>query len=366
MNRKLCISGFQLFCMIFLFEVGTTAIVGIAHTAKQDAWISICISLIFGCLLFYVYIKLCEFYPNIIFTKYIQLILGKFIGKLLALIYIVYFIYIAARDLRDFEELMVISTYGSSSLISIGIIMMILVMYCLYKGFESFARANEFIFLLIILMIIFLIGIVVISNLLDFNNLRPVLENGLEPIIKSVFPTTITFPFGELITFTMILPLVENKKKIVKIGISGVLFSGLILIIFSIINIAVLGVSLLDRTTYPILTSISFVNVGDFLQRLDTLIIMLMVFGAFIKMTVYFYCALSGAADLFNVKKSEELIYPMSIIVILLSAWMAGNYLEHIEVGFELIPKLLHVPLQIIIPLILLIIVKIQKVLKSN
>ncbi|WP_087999192.1 GerAB/ArcD/ProY family transporter [Gottfriedia solisilvae] len=366
MNRKLSISGFQLFCMIFLFEGGTTSVFGLAHNSKQDGWISIFISLILCCILLYVYLKLYEIYPSLLFTKYIQLILGEYAGKVVALIYIVYFLYIAARDLRDFEEVLVITLYNSSSIILIGIIMMSLIVYSLYKGLETFARANEVIFMLIVIMLFFLIGAETISKLQNFNNLRPVLENGIQPILKDVFPITLTFPFGELITFTMIFPYVNKTKKTFKIGFLAIIVTGILMIIFNINNIAILGASLFERTSFPLLTAVSFVNIAHFIQRLDTFVIMLMVFGGFIKITIFFYCALSGSADLFNVKKTEKLIYPLSIIIIMLSLFMAPNYLEHIKEGFEIVPYYLHIPLQVIIPVCLLLIVLIQRKIKFS
>lgn len=361
MNRKLKISGFQFFCIIFIFGVGTTPSIEIYTRAKQDAWISLLIGLILGCLLFYVYIKLYSFFPELPFTKYIQLILGKYIGKLLSIVYIVYFIYIAARILRNFEEIMVMTLYSASSKISIGLLMITLVMYVTYKGFETFARTNEVIFFVLMIVIFLFVGFEIINKIININNLRPVLENGWKPIIKAVFPTSVTSPFGEIFTLSMIMQYLNKKENAIRVGIPAFIFSGLTLIMFSIGNTAILGLSVIERTIYPLLTAVSYINIAHFITRLDTFIVVIAVCTVFVKITIYFYCAVSGAADLFRVKKTSDLIYPIAIIIVLTSLWMAPNFIEHNKEEVQLVPYLLHIPLQIIVPVILLLIVLIQR-----
>ncbi|PGS56382.1 endospore germination permease [Bacillus sp. AFS041924] len=366
MNRKISITGFQFFSMIFIFGVGTSPPVEIYSRAKQDGWISLLIGLFVACLLFSVYIKLHSFFPDIPLTKYVQVILGKYVGKVIALVYIIYFIYISARALRDFEDLVTITLFNASSLFSIGIIMMFLIMYAMFKGLETFARANEFIFMMIMILVFIFIGFEIISNLIKIDNLRPVLENGWKPIFKGAFPISVTIPFGEVLTFTMIMPHLNKKDKAMKVGIPALIFSGLILTLFGMLNTAILGPSVIERTTYPLLTSVSYINIADFVQRLDTFIVVIAVCNAFVKISIYFYCALSGAADLFNVKKSDQLVYPLAIITILSSLWAASSLLEHHKEGVDLVPYLLHIPLQTIIPVSLLLIHLIQGKLKSN
>lgn len=363
MNRKLKVSGFQLLCMIFLFINGTSPPIEIYALAKQDAWMSLLLGLIMGCLLFLVYVKLYTFFPDVPFTKYIQYILGKYVGKILALIYILYFIYIGARVLRNFEELMIITLYNASSHISIGILMMIVVIYASHKGIEVFARGTEFIFLFIMLLIFIIIGLEIISGLIKINNLRPVLESGWKPVLKAT-PILIANPFGEIFTFTMILPYLNKQKNVVKVGITSYLFSGLILTLFSMLNASIMGVSEIVRTIYPLLTAVSYISIADFVQRMDTFIIVISVCNFFVKITIYFYCAVSGAADLFGIKESKQLVYPTSVIMLVCSIWMTSNYVALRNQASDVVPFLLQIPLQIIIPICLILIVLIKRKLK--
>jgi len=366
MNRKIVISGYQFFCTMFLFEVGTASLVALAPRAKQDAWIGLLLSLILGCLLYYVYTKLFEFYPDIPFTQYVQIILGEYAGKVVVLSYIIYFIYMASLILRKFEELLVMTLFSSSSLILIGILMLFLIMYGLNKGIETIVRTNEVVFVLIMMITVLIITFEFIAKVYDINNLRPVLENGWTPIIKTAIPQGLTLPFGEVVTFIMLMPLLNKKEKALKVGMPALIFSGLILLVFTLKNIAILGVPVLERTLFPLLTSISYINIVNFLQRLDVFIVIFMVCGGFAKITVFFYCAVSGSAEVFNVKKSGQLIYPIGVIILLSSLWLAPNIVENDRERLEIIPYYLHIPLQIIIPVCLLVISLIQRRFKDE
>lgn len=79
--EKAKISTYQLFVLIFLFEIGSAILVPLAIEAKQDAWAAVLIGLAGGCCLFWIYHSLYSYYPEIPLTEYIQQILGSFLER---------------------------------------------------------------------------------------------------------------------------------------------------------------------------------------------------------------------------------------------------------------------------------------------
>ncbi|WP_176541457.1 MULTISPECIES: GerAB/ArcD/ProY family transporter [unclassified Bacillus (in: firmicutes)] len=355
------INGFQLFCVIFLFELGSAILLGMAGEAKQDAWITILLGIVSGCVLYLIFSKLNNMFPSLPLTSYIPKILGRYVGTLFALLYVVYFMYIASRVLRDFEELLVITAYRSSSLLTIGIIMVLCVMYAAYKGILVFFRFSELCLFIILFILVFLVIFELASGIIRFKHLQPLLENGWHPVFKSFFPTTLTFPFGEMVTFTMLLPFLNKQEKARKVGIIGVCISGGVLLLFTLLNILIAGADITSRSAFPILTAVGYINIADFVQRLDTVVIITMVILGFVKITVFFFCAIMGAADVFKLKQSQKLIYPMGVIVLITSRIIASNYIEHLDEGLHFVPYYLHLPFQIIIPSVLLVIAMIKQ-----
>src|SRR4051812_36118320 len=119
------ISGFQLFVLVVLFEMGSAILLGIGAHVKQDAWIAILFGLAGGIIVFFIYYRLYMYYPDLPLTSYLQKILGKWFGRIIGLLYIVYFIYLASRVLRDFGELLTTTIYNSTPLFVINALMII-------------------------------------------------------------------------------------------------------------------------------------------------------------------------------------------------------------------------------------------------
>ncbi|MNS12238.1 Spore germination protein [compost metagenome] len=114
---------------------------------------------------------------------------------------------------------------------------------------------------------------------------------------------------------------------------------------------AVLGVDMVQRSPLPLMTTISKASISDFIQRNDILIVMTLIIDDFFKVAVYFYVALIGTADLFKIAY-RKLIYPMALLVLLISLVVAKSLPEHLEEGAVILYRI--DPLFfVVIPLIL-------------
>ncbi len=350
------INAFQLFVLVVLFEMGSAILVGLGMEAKQDAWIAILIGMAGGILLFLVYHRLYRFYPDLPLTSYTQKITGKWFGRFLSFIYIIYFIYCAARILRDFGELLTATLYTDTPLFVINTLMILTIIYGVQKGFEVIARTGELFFFTVYILAIVGMLLIIFSGLIRIDNLRPVLENGWKPIIKLVLNQAITFPFGEMIVFTMFLPLLDEPRKARMICLFGIVLSGINIAITAAVNIAALGGDLFARSPYPLLTTISKIELADFIERLDVTFMLYLVIGGFFKITLYYYAAVAGATDIFKFKDHRKIGFPIGLMILFTSITIATNYPEHINEGLKVVTIYLHWPLQIIIPCMLLII----------
>ncbi|CAH0347245.1 endospore germination permease [Bacillus sp. CECT 9360] len=358
------ISYFQFFCLIVLFEIGSAVMFSTAAKAKQDAWLVILIAMVLGILLFWMYMLIRLAFPKLPLTGYVQLVFGKFLGRLIGFAYVIYFMYITTRLLRDFEELLMNTVYEENTIFSIGVTMMVALIYANLKGIEVFSRTTELGLFFILSSLLIIIALHFAGGDIQVGNLQPMLENGWDPVLKEVFPGTLTVTFGELIVFTMLMPHVRDKK-LIKTGMIAVLVSGLLLALITAITISVITPSVRLRATFPILTAASYINIG-FIQRLETVVIIVLVILVFIKISIFFFCAVKGTADLFKIKEPNSLVFPIGVIILLSSIMIAPNYNMHIQEGLSYVPYYLHIPLQIIIPVIIFIVVLIKKRKKQS
>ncbi|OLN21437.1 spore gernimation protein KB [Domibacillus antri] len=352
--EKAKISAYQLFVLIVLFELGSALLLPLAIEAKQDAWLAILIGMAGGCCLFFIYYGLYHYYPDILPTEYTQKIIGKFLGRILSFLYILYFMYLAARVLRDFGEMLLIFAYSETPLFVTNSLLIIVIIYTVRKGIEVLARTGELLFVFIGLLAVSGFLLITLSGVIQVTNLQPVLENGMLPVVKTAITQTLYIPFGEIIVFAMIIPYLNRPEKLKRTGLYALGVSGFSLALVMAMNISVLGVSLTARSQFPLLSTIQTIQVEQFLERLDVYFMLTLVIGGFFKIAVFSYAAVTGAANLFNVKEPSRLVYPIGVVILLISMIIASSFSEHIEEGVKVIPLYVHLPFQIIIPTLLL------------
>ncbi|NGY85560.1 GerAB/ArcD/ProY family transporter [Bacillus megaterium] len=354
--EKARISASQLFILMVLFELGTSLLLPVAIQANQDAWLSILLGMLGSLILFLIYCKLYSYYPSLLPTEYMQKILGKTIGSVLAFLYMFYFIYNMARVLRDLGEMLLTFSYSDTPLFIANALLILVIIYTVRKGIEVVARSGEVFFIFMYVLAVTGFFLIVCSGLIDFKNLQPVLEKGIFPVLKVVLVQTLYFPFGEEIVFSMILPYLNNPKKAKATMLCATGLSGINLTITMLINISVLGVDLTARSQFPLLSTVQSIQVADFLERLDVFFMLALVIGGFSKISILFYSAMIGTANLFKIKSPSQLSYPIGIIVLFMSLTISSNFQEHLYEGIGIEMFFIQIPFIAIIPVLLFLV----------
>ncbi|MFZ3588746.1 GerAB/ArcD/ProY family transporter [Bacillus sp. DJP31] len=346
------ISLWQLFILIFIFEMGSAIIVGIGNDAKQDAWIAVGIASILGIGLFLFYHRLSARIEGKNLFELLEIAFGKWIGKFITFMYVIYFFYIAARVLRDFGELLVSSILPATPIEITVIMVMLIITYVLYLGLEVLGRTSEIFFPYVILFIIGISLGIAFTGEIELENLLPILPEGVSPVLKAVFPTLLTFPFGELIVFTLIMPYVSNAKYVARVGVLAVLAAGGLLVYSSIVQITTLGYQMKNRSNFPLLSAAREISLLDFIERVDLLIVFIMMFGVIIKVAVFTYGGTKGLELIFN-RPYRQFIFPLTMLIAYMSIFISEDFAEHLEEGLVFVPLYLHLPFQLGIPLLI-------------
>lgn len=359
------ISPLQLFYVLVGFLIGNTLVYGLGANAKQDAWLVILVAMSGGLILMLVYTKLSTYYPEDTLLQIIPKLIGKFLAFPFILIYIVYFTYLAAKACRDFGELMAATILVDTPMIIVIGSFMVLLVYCLKSGVDIFGRMGEVIFPIYILSMLVIWMLMVSVEHFTLSNLSPILGNGLQPILKEVFPTVVTFPFGESIIITMFLPFLKNKQHVRKVGITVILVTGVLMTVNLIMVLSVLGPEIYSKDFFPLLSATRMVSIADFLERFDALVILMMVAGVFFKIGGWTFGAAVGIAHLFKLKQIRSVYLGLGTIIPPLSLLTASNQVKYNEIGLEIVTFYIHIPLQIIFPFLLLCIAFIRKKIQS-
>jgi spore germination protein KB len=110
----------------------------------------------------------------------------------------------------------------------------------------------------------------------------------------------------------------------------------------------------MQRSVFPTLTAVGKVNLFDFIERLDAIVVFTLLITVFFKASIYLYAAVIGIADLFKLRTYHQILFPTGTIVIFLSLTMASSFSEQGEEGF--LNHYLSIALLIVVPMIMLLV----------
>ncbi|MFH0348524.1 spore germination protein [Bacillus vallismortis] len=354
--EKAQISIRQLFVMIIIFELGSSLLITPGTIAGRDAWIAVLLGCAAGLFLFYLYQGIYQCYPDFSPKEYMDDMLGTTLSWIFSFLYILYFAYIAARVLRDFGEMLLTFAYHDTPIIIVNALLIVVSIYAVRKGIEVLARSAELLFGAMYLLGALGLVLLIVSGSVEPQNLKPVLADGVYPIVHSVFTQTMYVPFGEVVLFVMIFPYLSDRKGVKKTGMLAMIISGLVVTLTVAINISVLDVDLTLRSQFPLLSTIQTIKVEEFLDRLDIFFMLALIIGGFFKVSLYLYAVVVGASTLFKEKNPSQLAYPMGFGILVLSITIATNFSEHLNEGLNVVPLYIHLPFQFLFPLFLFII----------
>ncbi|KAB7672497.1 GerAB/ArcD/ProY family transporter [Bacillus sp. B1-b2] len=363
--KKENISLTQLAAVVFNFQIGSNVAIGLGLNAKEDAWIALLISLLIGIGITYFFIYMTTLAPGKNLFEMFEYCFNRPIAITLSMVYAIYFFYYACRIIRDFGEL-IASTVLPLTPIEVSTVMLVLLMgYILYMGLEVLARTAEIFTPYGIVLNVLLFLFLYVGKSLDYSSLKPILGEGLKPIWEVIFPYEIVRPYGQLIVLTYILSSVSNVKYSKKLIILSVLASGLLLFLTSIMIILALGNEIALRSTFPLLSAARLVSIGDFIQRIDAIVVFCMMLGTLVKSCIYMYGGLKALEYTFKLSFRYFSI-PMTCIVAMFSVFISRNFTEHLNEGLISNPFLLHIPLQFGIPVAMVCVMLLKLAMKQK
>ncbi|TRZ39811.1 hypothetical protein CEQ21_02375 [Niallia circulans] len=360
------IETLELASMIILFQLGSSIVLGMGMEAKKDAWMAIGIATAIGIAIHFCYVALYRAGgTGKTFTRILQDAFSRPVGIVISTLYYLYFLYLAARVTGDFAFFINEVILWSVSAWVIKLSILLLVAYVCYLDIETLGRSSQ---ALTLIMLTFLILVIVFMFFLEdfhWTNLRPMLEDGFSPVIKAVFPTLMTFPFGEVIVFICYYQYLTKFSTFQKKGWMAVLISGVTLIIIAVLNVGLLTADLAKIFTFPFMKTIEHINFLNFIRHLELLAVLVFTIGGLIKITIFSYAGIQGLAEIFKLKKKQMMIIPFLLAVYFISAAFMNNFVIHLYIGLKIVPLYVHLVFQFLIPILCLVMLLIKILIKK-
>ncbi|WP_169090927.1 endospore germination permease [Paenibacillus sp. PL91] len=327
MERRITISNFQMMSLIVISTIGTSSLYApatFAHYAERNSWYLVVTGGIMGLLNLFIFLKLNQLYPNKNLISICTHLLGPWLGKGLAFLFIFFFLDLSSWILREFAQFFIIAlnpVIPQFWYLAAGAIMCA---YAVYHGLEVFARVSEII--LFVTVTTFLAIYLLLINQYHPEYLLPVLEDGLIQPLKGLMLSMSWF--GDLMFISMMIQHVRKTKHTTAyaMGAVGITF---LLLLMSVLSCTMLfGGQTTASFTYPSISLIQNIKLFRNIERFDAALIVVWVMSSFIKITVYFWSALHGLSHLLRLRQPRWFIIPMAIGFVIISRFKVWGLIE--------------------------------------
>ena len=215
-------------------------------------------------------------------------------------------------------------------------------------------------------LIVILLGtfVFLLVSRMHINNILPVMNNGIKPIIDGTI-SVFAFPFAETYVFTMIFTTFENKKSLSKIYITGLFIGGFMMFVISLTNLLVLGANTVTTVYYPTYLTATRINIFNILQRIEAVVGIVLVLGAFMKTSIFLFAACKGITKTFGFREYGFIVLPMGLMLINLTYFQNDSIMEMFEFVSEIWPYYSSV-FEVILPCLIWITAEIKKKQLTN
>lgn len=320
MLEKGRISGRQFTILVMLYLIGSAILIIpsiLASEAKQDAWIAALLTVGVALFIMPLYVALGSRFPNMTFAEYTEEILGKWLGKTVTLLFLIAFpFFTASLTLRNIGDFVTTQIMPETPIQAIHIIFLGIIIMGVRLGLEPLARAAELFFPGVILLFLLLIAFT--APQMKLENIQPVLEEGIKPVLRAAVPF-ISFPFVEPVIFLMLFPYVNRTKQTGKALFTGILLGGIFLFVVTALTILVIGVDQATRQNFPSYVLTKEIRVGQFLERIEAIMAVIWFITIFFRMCIFLYVVALGIAQALNLKDYRFLTFPLGMILTVLS-----------------------------------------------
>lgn len=359
-EKKVRISSSQFFVLFFIITVVDSKVQGLMlGELKQDYLISIVIGFIlsFGIVtLYWLLAKRTNFIDG---KKVFENLLGKFLGKIVLAIYGIYFLFLASIDLRDITEMVREYYIPLAPIQFLSMPLMIVIIYASLKGIEVIARSGRYIFIIVMVILPIFLVLILLLNEVHVDHLIPLFQNDFKDILFKGIQVSYSVPFGVAFVLFFIIPLVSDKKNLLKNTYMSHILSGVVLIFSIVISFLVINPAIMPASLSPTLMITRRIDAPNFIQRLDLITLGIYVLSSTMKNSILLYVAYSCYKDI--IKQREILYLIFGVLVLTVANTIFIEYPRFINFDMKYVTKYIHLTFEFFIPVVLLLLTFIVK-----
>ncbi|WP_338472917.1 endospore germination permease [Niallia sp. XMNu-256] len=345
--------------LIMYSTVVATAILYIpyitAQHAKRDLWLSPIWGSLSGFLIVMIIIKLSKLYPGKTLIEYGEMILGRFLGKIVAFIYLFFLLHNTALAFREYGEFIESAFLHKTPIIVVTGSIALSCAIAVHGGIETIGRC-ALIFLPVVFALYILIYVFLIPDL-NVKNIFPILQDGIMPSLKgSIAPHAWLSQFS-LMSF--LIPLLTKRQKVLKWGMFSVIACVLTMVFINLGNLFLFG-KIISNLHFPVFEAARYISIGSFFEHIESIVLAFWVLGAFVQLSAFFYMLVLGTSQWLALPSYKPFVLPIGFLIILFSVWSVPSFGEMIR-GMGTTMPYYFLSVQLVIPIFLLCVALIRR-----
>lgn len=247
----------------------------VGRVSRQDAWISIGLGAILPLVGLFCIHLICKRFPHLTFVEYSERILGKWLGKTLSIFFVVYALIYAGLVARIFVGVLKIYLFPLTPIWALGILILLVSAYLAAKDARVLGRVNELMFYEALVLFAFIFGAV---PQMDLTYFQPVGESGMITILKGTYESIFSYLGIEVLL--VFYALVQNKKEIVRAGLTAILVITVIYLTVSVTIIGIFGPNVIENIRFGVMVLLKTYQ-APVIERAEFFFIIFWVFVAF-------------------------------------------------------------------------------------
>lgn len=296
------------------------------------AWYMTIISCIVTIVFFLLIYKLMARFPEKNIFEIYEAVLGKFLGKLVTIIFSIYLMFYCSSSIREFLEM--IKSYSLPNTppsIIIGTFIFVLALLC-YKGIENIARFSYLIFYPILLGICLILILAI--PYYNPNYIKPYFGYGLK---KTVFIGFLrSSAYQEVILLCFIIKSIHGLKNLKKVGFTAILLSGAFFSLTILGCVMDFGYGTGQENISGVYQLSRMIYYNRYFQRIEAVFLFIWVLAAVQNAAISLYFSIEAYCDSFNIKEYKNLILPFCFFAFM-GALIPSNFPEVIDINMIII-----------------------------
>jgi len=276
---------------------------GVTVASGRDGWMTVLPGFAVGIPYGLMVLSLLEQYPRKNLLRISEILLGKWVGKIIGFIYILIAGYYGGLVLAVLGEIFERSIMPLTPRWLFYLGGLVLVLYLVGSGIEVFARFSEILFPVIIIAL--MLNVVLTIPRIEQGELMPILSEGIKPLFYGVLKV-MPFAMAYILFLAGILPFLPTSKQEIgqmKAGVwRAVFWVGIVDMLVVIVQILVFGPGETIRLANGILVLGKLVEVSRTVAGIESIFMGIWLGAMVIKICAYFFMTSWGLETVFNLK----------------------------------------------------------------